>query len=363
MLAMFARLISAPLDFMMLASGAKSFRSNIFIGSERLNRYGLHVCRVTAAARMAAWRRRRLARLVTEEDAASYDRDGFVIRHDVLSTSELAALRSALAARSFMAREMRQGGTVTRFVDITAGLLREVPELDRLARGALFQGLLRYVASTDADPMLYLHTVFATPETGRHDPQTAHHSDTFHATAKSWFFLEDVSSEDGPFTYVPGSHRMTPGRLAWERAQSLTASSHPNGHHALGSFRASRAEIDAMGYGPTISMTVPANTLVVADTHGFHARGRPTRAAIRPAVYGSLRRNPFLPWAGLDPASLPGLRGRKAELWGAWLDFAERRLGRANTQPLTGPVGLTEPPARFTADSASAAGHPQDHAV
>jgi len=337
----------APVDFMMLATGAKSFRGNQFIGSPALNRRGLHVHRLKIAKRMADLRRRRLRHLVSDEDAETFARDGLVIRRNVLPDNEFETLRDSIAETEFLAREMRQGGTVTRFIDLPPSVLEAQTLLARFVRGGLFQGLLRYVASTNADPLVYLHIVFATPETGRRDPQTTHHSDTFHATAKGWFFLHDVEIEDGPFTYVPGSHRLTPGRIDWEFEQSLKASTHPNGHHALGSFRATRAEIEAMGNGPTIALTVPANTLVVADMHGFHARGIPTRPSVRPAIYGSLRRNPFLPWTGLDLGSLPGLKGRKSLLFGAYLDLCERNLGQANGQPLIGRVRPFEPSAHM----------------
>ena len=57
-------------------------------------------------------------------------------------------------------------------------------------------------------------------------------------------------------------------------------------------------------------MTVGANTLVVADTHGFHARSPSPEDTTRIEIYGSLRRNPFLPVPLPSPASLPGLKGR-----------------------------------------------------
>ena len=131
-----------------------------------------------------------------------------------------------------------------------------------------------------------LHTVITDPLKGDTDPQTMFHSDTFHATAKGWFFLRDVEMADGPFGYVPGSHRMTKGRLDWEYEQSLIAAKHGNGHHAGGSFRASSSDIKAMGYGGIEPLPVPANSLVIADTHGFHARCESTRPSTRLSIYG-----------------------------------------------------------------------------
>jgi hypothetical protein len=241
---------------------------------------------------------------------------------------------------------MRQGSAVTRFIELPPEVLQTAPRLAAVARGPLLQGLLRYVAATDADPILYLHTVIAEPDGGAPDPQTHLHADTFHATAKAWLFLRDVSEEDGPFVYAPGSHRMTPARLAWERTQSEMAAGAPDRHHAAGSFRATASEIAAMGYRPPVSFAVPANTLVVADTHGFHARGPSLRPSVRVALYGSLRRNPFLPWTGLDPMSLPGLRGRGAQLFGLWLDLEARLARRGSAQPRVAATTTDNPTAQ-----------------
>src|SRR5579862_5235466 len=60
----------------------KFFARNPVIGSRRLNEHGLHTARVAIACRLAAARRRRLARLIAEEDRRQLDRDGFVVKHD-----------------------------------------------------------------------------------------------------------------------------------------------------------------------------------------------------------------------------------------------------------------------------------------
>ena len=343
--AMIARLLSMPLHVAMLATGAKSFRDNPVIGSPWLNARGLHVGRISLAERMTDARRKRLAHLVDPDDAATFDRDGIVVKPDALPAASFAALRTLFDHVPVTAREMRQGGTVTRFAEVGPALVQAEPALALFTRRGLFQNLLRYAAGTDAEPLVYLHCVFADADTARADPQTTLHSDTFHATAKGWLFLGDVAIEDGPFSYVPGSHRLTPGRLAWEREQSLKAHAHANRIHARGSFRATDADIAAMGYGPVRAYPVRANTLVIADTHGFHARARASRASARPAIYGSLRRNPFLPWAGGDIFALPGLSSRKTVAFGAWQDFAEARLGFRSGQPPVGRVCMLDRPA------------------
>lgn len=329
-----------------LLTGAKSFRRHPLIGSPALNARGLHLWRITTAERMADARRRRLARLVAPDHAAAYARDGFVRVRQALPPDAFRALMDEIADRPLPAREMRQGAAVTRFIELPPERLAALPRLAEVVRGPLLQGLVRYVASVGGDPLTYLHCVLTDPARGAPDPQTAFHSDTFHPTAKAWLFLRDVDVADGPLTYVPGSHRLTPGRLAWEREQSLVARDHPDPLHAAGSLRATAEELRAMGYGDPVAFAVPANTLVVADTHGFHARGPSLRPSVRPALYASLRRNPFLPWTGLHPMAAPGLRERGAQLFGAWLDLRERRTGR-NPQPRVGDVAVDDPQPRL----------------
>jgi hypothetical protein len=71
--------IKTPYYAAQLASGAKSFRDNPILGNARLNAAGLHVARVRLAHNMAEARRRRLAHLISPEDAGAFDRDGFVL--------------------------------------------------------------------------------------------------------------------------------------------------------------------------------------------------------------------------------------------------------------------------------------------
>jgi len=99
-------------------------------------------------------------------------------------------------------------------------------------RGALgspeWRGLIRYVGSRDAEPVVWIQSILRHVVDGPPDPQTALHADTFHPTVKAWLFLTDVTPDAMPFVYVPGSHRLTPQRLLWERRMSIRASQRAN---------------------------------------------------------------------------------------------------------------------------------------
>ena len=83
------RYLLMPVHAAMIASGAKSFRDNPVIGSARLNRRGLHLARRHLAQRMGALRRSRLAGLISAQDRADFERDGFLPMHFPASLGEL----------------------------------------------------------------------------------------------------------------------------------------------------------------------------------------------------------------------------------------------------------------------------------
>jgi hypothetical protein len=90
-------------------------------------------------------------------------------------------------------------------------------------------------------------------------------------------------------------------------------------------------------------MAVPANTLIVADTSGFHRRNPSPRPTRRVELYATLRRSPFLPFTGGHLAALPPFSGHFAQLEAA-LQMGVERLGLARSpwRPV-GPAGAYEP--------------------
>src|SRR5688572_27455835 len=267
------RYLMAPLWVAQLATGAKSFRDNPIIGSAELNRRGLHARRAKLAHAMAWRRRERLARLVSSADRAAFDRDGFVMRENFLRREEFERLREAVFAHRAPAREMIQGDTIARRIAVDPEFIAAVPEIKALVGDPDWRGLNRYVGSFDQEPLTYVQTILSHVRNAAPDPQTNLHLDTFHPTVKAFYFLTDVAEDEGPFVFVPGSHRLTPGRLAWESELSVRAAASDDRLLARGSFRATPEQIEKMGFGPPRAFPVPANTLVVADTGGFHARG------------------------------------------------------------------------------------------
>jgi hypothetical protein len=340
-----------PLWLAQVFSQEKFFARNPVIGNRWLNEHGLHTARVAAAWRLAEARRRRLAGLIPAEDRRQLDRDGFIVKRDFLPPDVFADLVAQVRALRAPAREITEGDTITRHIALDPAALDRVPAARRLLDLPHYRNLVSYAGSSAAAPMVYIQTVLAGAIAGPSgplpDPQRDLHTDTFHPTVKAWLFLTDVAPDAMPFVYVPGSHRLTPQRLEWERAMSIAASRQAGGaspQPAQKLIRAiSPATLPELGLPPPQAVSAPANSLVVADTFGFHARGPSARPTTRVEIWALGRRNPFLPWTGLDPWSIAAFGLRKPMLYWKSVDLLES-VGLAHQRwRARGPLSAFDP--------------------
>jgi hypothetical protein len=314
----------APFWIAALLTGSKSFVDNPILGSPALNRAGLHVWRLRTAHALTRRRRARLARFVPPHLREQFDRDGFVVVNNVIPDPDFARVQQTILGTELECRAHQQGDTVTRRVPFGADLRALCPQLDSLVRSSFWRGLIAYVAGARTAPLYYIQTVAGGIAEGPPDPQLQLHSDTFHASLKAWLFLTDVEEDGRPLTYVAGSHRLSPERIAWEQRKSIEVLQTGDRLSQRGSLRIRPEELQALGLPEPTRFCVPANTLVVADTCGFHARADSLRQTVRVELWAYCRRNPFLPWTAKGLLSLQWVADRRAELLLALIDGLDR---------------------------------------
>ena len=331
------------LDSMALFTQSKSFEANSVLGNSRLNQLGLHRFRVQFAAQMAAQRRSKLAKFIHPADVENFQKNGFIFRENFLAAEEFSQLKQELLTTPLDTRETLQGDTVTRRMALDGKTLKHMPVTRQFLHSAKWRNLLNYVASFKVQPISYLQVIFSHVRKAKADPQTNLHSDTFHPSAKAWLFLEDVAADEGPFVYVPGSHLLNPARLNWEQQKSEAITAKTDVMTRRGSFRVSESEILELGYAKPQAFAVKANTLVIADTYGFHARAKSLKPSVRIELWAYARRNPFMPWLGGDPLSLPFLKSNLVPLYWAGLDFMEKKFQRNNPWKKVGNKRATDP--------------------
>lgn len=138
---------------------------------------------------------------------------------------------------------------------------------------------------------LYLQHLLNAP--ADNDEQKVFHSDTFFPAIKWWYFPQAVGEKDGPLMYVPNSPVLAPWLLAWHQAQvdKIKAGNIEEWRgrgHREGSLRIGEDEIAALGLKAQ-AVTVEADTLIIANVFGFHARGDTIRPTHRLSIHGSVR--------------------------------------------------------------------------
>lgn len=291
-----------------------------WVGHPLLNsRVGLHRRRMQLADALCSWRRWLVPARGTGLPPAALDtlaRDGCLQIADFLPQACFETLRREAESAVARAAGLRaigrnkrpgyqrkrpfsggfdrfDGGTLNRFLAVDPA---SMPAARHFATDSRLRACARAVIGLPIDPAnLEIYLTVHGDETRTPDLQKVLHRDTFFRALKFWYFLRPVSPEDGPFVYVPGSHRLDRTRLSWEQAmanEAIASGAMPN---QGGSLRIREADLPSLGLPAPVAFVCPANTLVVADVLGFHRRGDALAGRQRLGLYGWLRPYPFLP--------------------------------------------------------------------
>ncbi len=304
------KLLMAPLWLVQIFTQTKSFTRNPVLGSTLLNRMGLHVARIVLAHSIMRLRMLMLSRGIAKNYRNSYFSNGYILIPDFLSIRAFAELKEEIQTADAEVRECTQGDTLTHRIMLDEQSLTALPQASRFLQNPELKKLLKFASGVNGQPVSYIQTIKNQFVDGPQDPQKNLHSDTFHPTMKSWYFVDDVDERNGPFTYVPGSQQLTMARLRWEYRRSIEISEDGDRYSGNGSLRLSEADAKEMGLAPAKGFKVSANTLVVANTHGFHCRGHASERSTRTELWTISRSNPFNPFPGIDHPWLTSLQNK-----------------------------------------------------
>jgi hypothetical protein len=134
------------------------------------------------------------------------------------------------------------------------------------------------------------------------------HADVHYPTFKAFLYLGDTDESNGAFNYALGSHRLTLARLAYEYDASVQVAvkkrDDPHVAKYYGILKSpSEQHCRRMGIRCT-PIVGKANTLVIANTHGFHRQGDFEDGAVREAVMFCFRTaEPGFRFADDDPTA------------------------------------------------------------
>ena len=299
------KLFKIPYWLIAVFSWDKSYRNNPIIGSYLLNKLGLHVFRVILSHALFSFRLWLLTPVIGKADRDFFKKNGFIVKHNFLPEDEFVALKEELLAYEGEIRELPEGDTIKQLLFLNKKTRSQLPQCQRFSENKSLNKLIRYCSSKNRLPIFYVENLnFHNQDSTFSDPQQNLHIDTFHPCVKGWLFIDDVDSSNGAHIYVPGSHRLTWKRLRWEYHQSLAQSlpeknsllvNDPTHYYWDGSFRITAEDLQSLNYGLPREFSVPANTLLIDNVHGFHSRGNPQNKSSRMTISMHARDNPFNP--------------------------------------------------------------------
>jgi len=315
-----SKLLMLPVWLLQIFSQAKSFSKNPVLGNRWLNMLGLHVIRIVLAHGIMRWRMWLLSSGIDAEHREAYWRDGFILIENFLPQPSHQALKREIHSARAEVRECVQGDTLTHRIMLDSHTVAQLPLCRDVLQHDYYRRLHRFAAGKNTAPVSYIQTIKNHYIEGPPDPQKNLHSDTFHPTMKSWYFLDDVDERNGPFTYVPGSNRLTLARLKWEYRKSVEISRGGDAYSGNGSLRVTPTDTRTMNLQPSRGFKVHANTLVIANTNGFHCRGNATERSTRTELWSISRNNPFNPFPGVDHPWISHLQNQVLNAWRRYCD-------------------------------------------
>src|SRR5579871_5074379 len=140
-------------------TGCKRFGPNPILRSATLNRRGLHIWRTRLAHRLASRRRARLSGLLTPDELAAFDRDGFLVKRNFLPAEGFAALAAEVGDCRRDALEYVEGSATTRRIPLDLSAARALPQCRKLIESPDWRGLLRYVAACKTPPSVFVEAI------------------------------------------------------------------------------------------------------------------------------------------------------------------------------------------------------------
>jgi len=130
-----------------------------------------------------------------------------------------------------------------------------------------------------------LHRVWTKKGVAKESNQELH-TDIFYPSTKGWLYLDNVNNNEGPLVYVPKSNRIDSWRLKFEYKSSLFS------HNQSGSWRLPKEDFKYQ-FNNEKSFSVKSNTMIIADTMGFHRRGETIDDRPRDTIHFYIRKSPF----------------------------------------------------------------------
>ncbi|MFZ1790751.1 MAG: phytanoyl-CoA dioxygenase family protein [Saprospiraceae bacterium] len=273
----------------------RTFTSDKLIKSHFFNSKGLQVFRMKLAQKRYEIRKFKV-KSIYENEYNNFLAKGFLLIPEFLKDNDFQELRNEcydiLKIGEYRKFGRKDGPNMIYMLDIFSLDLSKYRALNKLIQNEYINDLFsimekRQIKIPNKDIVVQIQYLVQGDENGTEDPETQLHSDTFFNTHKAWLYLDDVGIENGPFVFVPKTHNIyIEGRLKREKEYSENI-------NLKGSRRVSNDELLSLGLHEEV-FNCKKNTLLMANTLGYHRRLRGVSGNDRLTIAFSARSNPFL---------------------------------------------------------------------
>lgn len=273
----------------------KVFSAEKLVKSYFFNSMGLQVFRMKLAQKIYESKNTIVPNSITDD----YKRvlfDGVLQVDNFLDDSDIKNIKKEceqiLEEGEYKKFGRRDGPNTIYMLDIFSLELRKYPAIEKLLNNQYLNQMFsalekRKISIAKKDIIVQFQYLVQGEDNGSLDPETELHSDTFFNTHKAWLYLDNVGYDNGPFVFVKKSQNINlPNRLKREKEFSMNLES-------KGSRRVNEEEVKELGLYEE-PFLCSENTLVIANTLGYHRRLRGKAGSDRLTIAFSARSNPFL---------------------------------------------------------------------
>ena len=278
---------------------------NHIIPSPLANKFGVPVLRTIFANMLIKLRRYKNCR-PQNDDENKLINEGIIIIPNFLPEQDFSQLKDEFdkISNSDNQRIVKKGSMQVSVHYVKDNDFDKFPAIKKFAMN---KRLIRLIATAEgikvADQLKKLDletTKFGDPKNDS-DPNIPFHADVHFHSHKVLFYMNDVKMDCGPFVYCKNSHKNKLGRLIFEFMRGQLSDSHKEGWRI-------QKHLDKFFFKTyfqkllkeEIKVACPANTLVIANVHGFHKRGESIPGVERTLIRIPFRYNPLGPTGHLS---------------------------------------------------------------
>ena len=272
---------------------------NHVLPSPLANKIGIPVIRVIISNLLIFLRRLKNCRAQTTDEKKLID-DGIIVIPNFLPNEDFFKLKQEINNQISNSNDFKiseAGSTKTKSFNIDSEKCRNYPAIQKFIEN---KELIRLISVGEGkrvfnqiDSFRFETIKFGDPQNDT-DINVPFHADVHFHSHKVLFYIDNVTMDNAPFAYCVKSHKNNFKRLWFEFRRGLLSNAHESSWRIEDNLNKKFVK-DYFNDLMKMKLKVIAkpNTLIIANVHGFHQRGKAINETERSIIRISYRYNPL----------------------------------------------------------------------